>query len=155
MKNRDRTEIELLETRINDAADGLLNQQEIADLEKALQDHPDLLHDYKEIMSLPDFSVAYGGLQENPHAESVSTILKKIERIEGQKSVTNFDNITILWFKKYAIAASFMILAVTSVFNLSQSQIADGEVAIDELFYPEADLGSDEYVTYLNEWIEQ
>jgi len=66
----------------------------------------------------------------------------------------NFENITVLWFKRYAIAASFLILAMTSVFSLSQQETIQEEVTFEELFYPESDVTSDEYVTYLNDWIE-
>lgn len=155
MNKINRTEIELLEIRINDAADGLLNQQEITKLEQALQAHPNLLRDYHQIMNLPDFSDTYGGIVKNEHAEKISNILKKIEQIERQETPMNFEHITIHLFKKYAIAASFVILAVTSFFNLSQPQVSGIEVAMDELIYPESDLESDEYVTYLHEWIEQ
>lgn len=155
MKNLKKGQTDRLEIRINDAADGLLNRQEIADLEKELQAHPDLLKDYHSIMGLPDFSTIYGELQEYQNKNQVSLILKKIGLIDSSKPAMNFENITVLWFKKYALAASFLILAVTSVFNLSQQGIADTDIALEELFYPESDEASDEYVTYLNEWIEQ
>lgn len=155
MKNINENQIERLEIRINDAADGLLNPQEIADLENDLKTHPDLLKDYHSIMGMPDFSTVYGELREHQSKSQISLILKKIGLIEYRKSALSFENITVLWFKKYALAASFLILAVTSVFNLSQSDFTDAEIALDELFYPESDIVSDDYVTYLNEWIEQ
>lgn len=155
MKNSNIEHIERLEIRINDAADGFLNQQEIVELEKDLQSYPELLHDYHNIMGLPDFSTIYGEQNEYQNRSQVSLILNKIELNQNQKTSINFENITMLWFKKYALAASFLILAVTSVFNLSQPGIADTEIALEELFYPESDVTSDEYVTYLNDWIEQ
>lgn len=155
MKNQKREHIERLEIRINDAADGLLNRQEIAELEKDLQAHPDLLNDYHSIMGMPDFSKIYGELKEHQNRNQISLILNKIGLIESQKPALNFENITVLWFKKYALAASFLILAITSVFNLSQPDVTDTEIALEELIYPESDVASDEYVTYLDEWIEQ
>lgn len=155
MKNIEMKYTERLEIRINDAADGLLNPQEIADLENDLQAHPDLLNDYHNIMGMPDFSTIYGELKEHQKNSQISLILKKIELVKNQKNTNTFENITILWFKKYALAASFLILAFTSVFNLSQPAIAESELTLEELFYPESDVDSDEYVTYLNDWIEQ
>lgn len=154
MKHIKGEQAERLEIRINDAADGLLNRQEIADLEKELQAHPDLLKDYRNIMDMPDFSSLYGELKENQNSRQISLILNKIGHIESHKPAMNFGNITVLWFKKYAIAASFLILAVTSLFNLSQPDTTDSEITFEELFYPESDVASDDYVTYLNEWIE-
>lgn len=154
MKNKNKEQAERLEIRINDAVDGLLNRQEIADLEKDLQAHPDLLNDYQSIMGIPNFSSIYGELKEHQNRSQISLILKKIGLIESHKPAMNFENITVLWFKKYALAASFLILAVTSVYNLSQLNVADAEITLEELFYPESDVASDEYVTYLNEWIE-
>ncbi len=147
--------IERLEIRINDAADGLLNRQEIADLEKDLQAHPDLLQDYHSIMGLPDFTNVYGELKEHQNKNQISLILKKIGLLERDKPAMDFENITVLWFKKYALAASFLILAITSVFNLSQPDVTDAEITLEELIYPESDVASDDYVTYLDEWIEQ
>lgn len=146
---------ERLEIRINDAADGLLSRQEIADLEKDLQAHPDLLNDYHSIMGLPDFKNIYGDLKEHQNKNQISLILNKIGLLESQKSAMNFENISFLWFKKYALAASFLILAITTVFNLSQPDVTDTEIALEELIYPESDVVSDDYVTYLDEWIEQ
>lgn len=154
MKNIKKEQTERLEIRMNDAADGLLNLQEIAALEKELQDHPDLLIEYHNIMNLPDFSNIYGGLKEHQNRDEISLILKKIGLIENQQTSMNFGHITVLWFKKYAIAASFLILGITSIFNLSQPDVTEIEIAYEELFYPESDIATDEYVTYLNEWIE-
>jgi len=153
MKNKKVNKSEL-EIRINDAADGLLNFQEIAELESDLQAHPELMMDYQSVMNLPDFSGIYGEVQEYQNRDRISAVLKKIENHEGRKSSMNFENITVLWFKRYAIAASFLILAMTSVFSLSQQETIQEEVTIEELFYPESDVTTDEYVTYLNDWIE-
>jgi len=153
MKNKKVNKSEL-EIRINDAADGLLNRQEIAELESDLQAHPELMMDYQSVMNLPDFSGIYGEVQEYQNRDRISAVLKKIESPEGRKSSMNFENITVLWFKRYAIAASFLILALTSVFSLSQQETIQEEVTFEELFYPQFDVTSDEYVTYLNDWIE-
>lgn len=155
MKNINREHTERLEIRINDAADGLLNRQEIADLEKDLQAYPDLLKDYHNIMGLPDFTNIYGELKEHQNRSQISLILKKIKRTENHNPSINFENITVTWFKKYALAASILILAVSSVFNLSQPDVVDTEIALEELIYPESDVTTDDYVTYLDEWIEQ
>lgn len=155
MINKNSEQTDRLQIRINDAADGLLNRQEIEDLEKDLKSHPHLMSDYRNIMAMPPLSNLYGELKEYQNESQVSLILNKIGLTENRKSSMNFDNITVLWFKKYALAASILILAVTSVYNMSQPEISDTDIALEELFYPESDIASDEYVTYLNEWIEQ
>ena len=155
MKNRNSKQTDRLQIRINDAADGLLNRQEIEDLEKDLKSHPNLMSDYQNIMAMPPLSTLYGELKEYQNESQVSLILNKIGLTENRKPSMNFDNITVLWFKKYALAASILILAVTSVYNMSQPEISDTDIALEELFYPESDIASDEYLTYLNEWIEQ
>lgn len=153
MKTRP-SHIEILQNRINDAADGALTPAEIAELEKELKAHPGLLHDYQNIINLPDFSGIYGDLNAHRHADQLSEIYSRIEQSENRKSETAFEHIAVLWFKRYAIAASFLILTVTSVFNLSQPAVVEADIAFDELFYPVNDTAADEYVTYLNEWIE-
>lgn len=141
-----------LEIRINDAADGLLSEADVQKLEQDLQSHPDLLKQYHEIMALPDLSGVYGELSTYRNDIRVHHILNKISENE---QTTSFENITMIFFRKYAFAASILVFAITSIFYISMPEIsADGEITFEELLYPAEESAGEDYITYLNEWME-
>lgn len=141
-----------LERKIADAADGQLSDAEILQLEAELQQYPDLLQDYEEIMSQPDLANLYG------EVEDISSFSFQIESINQAISKYNrehqsFEEVTIYWFKRYAVAASIGILVLASVFNLSagsSGQYDDTQV-ISEMLYPNQQSDVDDYVLYLEE----
>ncbi len=108
---------EELEIKINDAADGLLSNKELKDLEKSLGAHPALLQDYRSIMNLPDIGGIYGSSELYSNPKQVYNILQMLDK-EDEK--TSFYDTTVVWFKKYAVAASLLILALTSLFYVTQ-----------------------------------
>ncbi len=143
---------EELEIRINDAADGLLNETGIKKLEQDLQAHPDLMKEYHEIMALPELSKAYGELSSYRNDIHVHQILDEIREVE---QTTSFENITMLFFRKYALAASVLILAISSLFYITIPELAtNGEVTFEELLYPADESAGEDYITYLNDWME-
>jgi hypothetical protein len=142
---------EELEIKINDAADGQLDQDELNRLEMELHDHPDLMEDYHAIINLPDLSGIYGRTESYRNDISVHQILKKIE---NEESSSSFDVLSVTWFKKYALAASLMILGLTSAFYFSQPDLMNGDMPLEELLYSFDEPGGDDYVYYLNEWID-
>lgn len=143
---------EELEIRINDAADGLLSEAALQKLEQDLQKHPDLLEQYQEIMAMPDLSNVYGELNSYRNEPRVNRILNEIRVIEQS---TSFENISMLFFKKYALAASILMLAITSIFYITMPEMAtNGEIAFEELLYPAEEPAGEDYITYLNEWME-
>jgi hypothetical protein len=141
---------EKLENRINDAADGLLSETEIKQLEAELATFPELAKDFKLIMALPDLSKAYNQPDSFKNGQKIAEILS---RIVSENSLKD-ENTALFLFRKYALAASLLILGGISVFNLTQSD-AFGDVTIwDELFYPYEEGSADEYVLYLENWLE-
>lgn len=141
-----------LEIRINDAADGLLNEADMQKLEQDLKSHPDLLKQYHEIMALPDLSGVYGELNSYRNDIRVHHILTEISEAE---QTTSFEHISMSFFRKYALAASILVLAITSIFYISIPEIsANGEITFEELLYPAEEPVGEDYITYLNEWME-
>lgn len=143
---------EELENRINDAADGLLTEAELNGLELALQSYPDLKSQYKEIMALPDLSNLYGNTHSYRNDVTLARIFESIEQEETTK--LSFEHITIDLFRKYALAASLLILAGISIFSVSNSNYLSDEMALEEVLYPEEQSNADEYVLYLDNVIE-
>lgn len=146
---------EKLERLIVDATDGALNAEQIEELEIQLQNHPDLFEDYRAIMNLPDLTELYQAESEaSRHRSSIRTIKQGIREISGVGE--SFEMITLDWFRRYALAASIAIFAITSVFSLMQSQDAetDSEMVAAEYFYPADESTTDSYVLYLEELAE-
>lgn len=60
------------------------------------------------------------------------------------------------WFRKYALAASVLIFALTSISYLFLQQFSTGvdDMALPELFYSYEESSAEDYVVYLDEIIE-
>jgi hypothetical protein len=142
---------EELEIKINDAADGLLNPSDLNRLEEELKAYPGLMEEYRSVMSLPDFSGIYGSAESHRNDIHVHRILKQLEQ---ETPSASFDHLTITWFKKYALAASLLILATTSAFYFSQPELLNGDFSLDEMIYSFDISSGDDYVHYLSEWID-
>lgn len=144
---------ERLAQKINDAADGLLSPAQLARLETELGAYPDLLQDYHEIMELPDMSGLYG--PRNAYRDTAAA--SKIRRLLSRDiSEISFPELTVSWFKKYALAACLLILALASVFYIGPyGSMTEETSVVEELLYPAEDTGTDAYVYYLDEWMEQ
>ena len=141
-----------LERKIIDAADGALTAEEMRQLKSELQDYPDLLSDFHDIMKQPDLSALYGSADEKSNFKNqISNIQQAINKYEFQNK--SFEEVSLIWFRKYAIAASIAVLAVTSVFRIesvSEHQ-TDSEYLISEIFYPNLESEADDYMIYLEE----
>ena len=141
-----------LERKIIDAADGALTAEEMRQLKSELQDYPDLLSDFHDIMKQPDLSALYGSADEKSNFKNqISNIQHAINQYEFQNK--SFEEVSLIWFRKYAIAASIAVLAVTSVFRIesvSEHQ-TDSEYLISEIFYPNLESEADDYMIYLEE----
>ncbi|NBC04707.1 MAG: hypothetical protein GVY20_13505 [Bacteroidetes bacterium] len=147
---------EELERLIVDASDGLLNSKQIQKLEVELQNHPDLLEDYLAIMNLPDLTNLYQtDLNLSQHSSSIRSIKQRIRDLSGPGE--SFEMVTLDWFRRYALAASIAIFAITSVFSMIQSQdtVTDSELIAEEYFYPADENRTDSYVLYLEEMVEE
>lgn len=140
---------EELERLIVDASDGVLNTSEIRELEAKLQNHPDLYEDYLVIMKLPDLNSLYQRDTEViQHRSSIQSIKQSIREISNRSD--SFEMVTLDWFKRYALAASLAIFAVTSVFSFVQDQDSqnNSEELVEEYFYPDHESTTESYVLY-------
>jgi len=141
---------EQLENRINDAADGLLSSAELVVLEQELERYPALLQYYREIMSLPDLSGIYGTAEEHRDASQIRTIREML--IEEEP----FSAASVFWFRKVALAASLLILAVSSLVGFISGTFSGtaytDAITADDLIYPQDPSFADEYVSYIYEW---
>ncbi len=147
---------EELERLIVDASDGILNASEIQKLEAELQNYPDLYQDYRAIMNLPDLHKLYQTDSEaSQHLSSIQSIKQGIREISNKAN--SFEVITLDWFRRYALAASIAIFAITSVFSFvrSQNTEANSEMVAEEYFYPADESTTDSYVFYLEELAEE
>lgn len=151
MRNR-----EELERLIVDASDGELSKTEIENLENELQNHPDLYQDYKAIMNLPDFSKAYREeLETSRYQASIQKIQKSLHNFANEPD--SFEMVTLTWFRRYALAASLAIFAVTSAYSFLQTQNeqtdtdTDNETVVEEVFYPVEESMADSYVLYFED----
>lgn len=147
---------EELERLIVDASDGVLNASEIKKLETELQNYPDLYEDYRVIMNLPDLNSLYQTDSEVvQHQSSIQLIKQGIREISNKAN--SFEVVTLDWFRRYALAASIAIFAITSVFSFIQSHNikTDSEMVAEEYFYPSDESATDSYVLYLEELAEE
>ncbi|PWN06343.1 hypothetical protein [Rhodohalobacter mucosus] len=139
-----------LENRINDAADGLLTDAERVVLERELEQYPDLMQDYRDIMALPDISGIYGTEDEHRDASSIRSIRERL--IEHEP----FSMASVFWFKKFALAASLLILTASSLAGFLTGAFSGAAytdaITADELIYPQDPSFADEYVSYISDW---
>lgn len=151
----DREERKKLELEINRAADGELTPVEITELEQRLSQYPDLLLTYRDIMDLPDFSLAYP-IHSSESTVYDSQINKVYELIEMEENkLQNFADSSLFWFKRYALAASVAIVAIVSGFYINFNETEETEAAMQQLLYPEEDGDAETYVLYLEELFDQ
>lgn len=147
---------EELERLIVDASDGVLNTSEIEKLENELKNHPDLYEDYHAIMKLPDFSPLYQVNLETEHQLSIRKIKQGIRDLSYVAD--SFEVISLNWFRRYALAASLAIFAITSLFTFIQQRNTqvDRDEVVDELFYPlDENSVAENYVLYLEDLSEE
>lgn len=145
-----------LERRIIEAADGLLTASEIDILKQELADYPDLHQDYIDITGLADISRAYGhnkdSFRNHFHIHRIKNLIEKEHNLSG-----TVEEITLIWFKKYVLAAAVVIFCLTSLAHLFVPQFYSdqSEITLPELFYPYEESNAEAYVTYLDELIEE
>ena len=143
---------EELEIRINQAADGLLSDEELVKLEQELEAFPDLMEDYRSVLSLPDISGIYGSVEDHRNPSQIRAIREML--IEADED--SFSVAAIFWFRKVALAASLLILAASSLAGFVTGSFTDNSaantVSVDELIYPSDQYPVEEYAGYLSDW---
>lgn len=145
---------EELERKIVEASDGLLNEKELHALEVQLKEYPELYRDYRSVMALPDMEELYPKKQAVDFYSEIESLRHKLSGLKNLQH--SFEEISIIWFQKYALAASLLIFALTSLYSVSQTGLDEADdVMIEELFYPVEESAADDYQWYLEELIEQ
>ncbi|MFO7800570.1 MAG: hypothetical protein R6V22_12445, partial [Rhodohalobacter sp.] len=117
MKNQN--SLSQLEMEIFRASENELTAGEREELEKSLTQHPELEKVYHDLTHLPDISKAYDRnmLSGNRMDRRVDQLLDTIQKLEPPSK--SFENLSIHYFKRYALAASLLFLALTSGFYFS------------------------------------
>lgn len=141
-----------LERKIADAVDGQLSDEEMEKLKAELQHYPDLMQDFEEMMTMPGLNNLFGEVADaSRFQQQIESIHREI--IEQDRTHQSFEEVTIYWFKRYAVAASIAILALSSLFSLGvgiDGQFED-DITISEFFYSGSESDAEEYVIYLEE----
>ncbi|MDZ7757615.1 hypothetical protein [Rhodohalobacter sp.] len=158
MKNSDmknQNSISQLEMEIFRASENELTAGEREELEKKLKQHPELEKVYYDLIHLPDISKAYDHhmLSGKKMDRRVNQLLNTIEKLEP--SPKSFENLSLHYFKRYALAASVLFLALTSGFYFSQNVPAESDLTVEELLYPMEESETETYVYYLEQLFEQ
>ena len=144
-----------LERRIQDAAEGGLNSSEIRNLEEELSRFPDLQQDYRKIMHMPDIASAYRQPAEHFRDELHIRRIQQLLRQE-QPASESFEELALAIFKKYALAASMTILVVSGLLQwVTPSPDRTGEATVSEMFYTYEEDDGQDYLLYLDEWIQE
>jgi hypothetical protein len=144
-----------LEMEVFRASENELTADEREQLERDLSHYPELEKVYHEITNLPDLSKVYDQniLSGKSMERRVNQLLDTIQKLEP--SAWSFENLSIYYFKRYALAASLLFLALTSGFYFSQNVSAESEITVEELLYPMEESDSETYVYYLEQLFEQ
>lgn len=139
-----------LQNRITDAADGVLTEAEQLELEKELASWPDLLEEYRMIMALPDPALASGDELHYRDEEHLRQILQAMDGFDTD----SFQQLTINLFRRYALAASLLFLAVSAGFNFTARQPASEPAEIGQLIYSETDVPLSDYLILIEQAME-
>ena len=155
MKNHN--SLSQLEMEILRASENELTAGERDQLEKKLAQYPKLEKVYHNLTQMPDISKAYDRtmLSSKKMDSKVSQLLEAIESEDHEHSPKSFENLSIHYFKRYALAASLLFLALTSGFYFSQNGLAENELTVEELLYPMEESESETYVYYLEQLFEK
>lgn len=111
-----------LERKIVEASEGELTLNELADLEKELTNWPELKRDYTAIRNLPDLNRAYPVADKKQFSSQIDAVLLKVH--EQNRGKEEFTELSLHIFKKYALAASILIIAGSSAMFLSDNSAA-------------------------------
>lgn len=142
---------EELERQIVDAAEGNLNEKEVLELERRLGAYPELYSDYKAVVNLPALDDVYKQQNANVFEREIESVRQKLSGLgRVQRS---FEEMSIIWFQRYALAASLLLFAITSIFTITQSdgEAYGDELTFEELLYPLEESVVEDYQWYLDE----
>jgi hypothetical protein len=136
-----------LERKIAEASDGDLAPAALAELEKELANWPDLKQDFAAIMNLADLQQAYPVEDKVQFSSQINAIQRQIRELNHPKE--EFSELSLHIFKKYALAASILIIAGSSALFLSDNAMVNTTeaAAAEEVFvYQTEGAASDNYM---------
>ncbi|NBB76024.1 MAG: hypothetical protein GVY02_01475 [Bacteroidetes bacterium] len=141
-----------LQELIIDAADGLLSKHQLQELQSSLDRYPDLREEYELLMSTPSPSEAYG---ESVNQQAMLASMRQLKNsIRSIKSRDSFEQISVAWFWRGALAASLALFALTGILSYSQA-VGVGDTAyepiVEENFYIVEESIGETYQMYLDE----
>jgi len=142
---------EELERKIAEASEDRLSPAEITALENELIKWPELQKDYLAIMSLPDIGQAYPVAEGRHHSQQIDHLLGLITKQNREND--QFTELSLHLFKKYALAASILIIAGSSALFMSDAPDGNTQesLAVDELFtYQAESTASDNYMVQID-----
>lgn len=145
-----------LKHKIADASEGELSGDDLKKLESELSNHPDLKADFEQIMKLPSLNEAFEKKDSAHFSNQIMDIKQAIRGLE--KYDESFAEISFSWFRRYALAASVLIMAGSAALYFPGyfSEEFMNEPALEELFMPiESETLTDEYVVYIDELTEE
>jgi hypothetical protein len=146
---------DILQQKIIDACDGKLNQNEEKTLLSELKQYPDLYQDYQELRQLPDLKSAYtaplSAYRNDFHIKRIHDTIG----MEKKNQLISFDDVIVTWFKRYAIAAIFLILGTISLIQVNtQFLSSDADSLVPELVYSYEESIAESYIQYLEDLME-
>jgi len=133
-----------LERKIAEASEGELTAADLAELENELIKWPDLKQDFEAIMNLPDIGRAYPVAEIQKFSSQIDTIRRQIREQDHTKD--HFSEFSLFIFKKYALAASILIVAGSSALFFSDDSFVNSQetVPAEELFVYQAEAAASE-----------
>lgn len=141
-----------LQQRILDAADGLLSSRQLQELQSSLEAYPDLREEYELLMSTPSPSEAYS---ESVNEQAMLASMRELKNsIRSFKSRHSFEQISLAWFWRGALAASLALFALTGILSYYQAVGAGDmvyEPIMEENFYIVEESIGETYQLYLDE----
>jgi len=120
-------DIRNLEERITEAIDGHLSDHQLSVLETDLQNHPDLLAEYRMQMSGLPVRSAYADVQPDPFA--VSRLRQKMRA--ASQDQWQYDAIRI--FKRYVLASGVGVILFFVVLHAIPGTSNDSDMIDDEI----------------------
>lgn len=140
-----------IEQKIAEASDGGLSSAEIDALEAELKKWPELQRDYRMIMALPNIEQAFPAKPATGHSAQIDNILGQIKNRYHKNE--QFTELSLYIFKKYALAASILILAGSSALltlNDSALNTQENDLTDEVMMYQAENAASDNYLLQID-----
>jgi hypothetical protein len=129
---------ETIEQKIAEASDGLLSSVELEALEEELKSWPELQQDYYDIVNLPEIETVFPAGTVEQHSDQINHLLGMLEKQNHNNE--HFTELSLHIFKKYALAASILIIAGSSALFMSNDSVElQNSASAEQLFTYQAE----------------